>query len=169
MKVTKIKKQSQIEGRRDKIMELTMQGYSEHEIAKMIGFAQSTVERDIKVRLQMHAKYHHDTTRVRMITINRLENLLKRWWTAAGSDPIALKNCLEIVDKIARFSGVAPAQKMELNHTGAIESKIEKKVRVEFVETDKKTIINGDSVEIVERASLPAESVSEDLALVESS
>lgn len=145
---------AKIEDRRDKVMELARQGHSENEIALAVGVSQPTVNRDIKKRIELCAKNHADSGKVRTLTINRLEALLQKWWEEAGRDSVALKNCLEIIDKIARFSGVAPAQKMEVAHSGQIDGQVQKTLRVEFVDSGCKTVINGDSVEVDEQNDL---------------
>ena len=163
-----LKKAHQTEGRRDKVMQLSRQGYSDLKIARMIGFPRAVVQNDIKTRLEAHIKLHDDTAKIRAMTINRLEALLQVWSVEAQHDKVALKCTLQIIDKIARYAGVAPAQTMEVRHSGLVESKSKNTVRIEFVEAEKKTIIEGDSVEVVEREPLSADVVNDEVP-VESS
>ena len=153
------KQKLEMEDRRDKVMALARMGFSQRAIAKELGYSVGAVNRDIRKRLSDHAKTHEDTGKVRTMTVLRYEQLLSRWSHKADEDPKIIPYIITLVEKIAQYSGVAPAQALDVTSMG---ESIRDKIQIQLVRPDGEVediTPSGSSPEVtVNPASIDSES-----------
>ena len=107
----RLAKKQAIEDRRDKVMELARAGQSTRAIGRALGVSAVTVSRDWKARIADHARSCEDTGKLRMAELDRIDALMKAWWSEALEDLAALREMRALIELRAKFLGLeAPRQ-----------------------------------------------------------
>ena len=129
------------EERRDKVMALARAAFTTRQIAGEVGCSANTVSRDIRHRIAEQIRECEDTKLLRQREIDRLDELLRRWWRRAMDEEPALDRVLKILDMRSRYLGIDIPR--EVHHTADVN--ITDVRRIELVEVPAQATVTIES------------------------
>ena len=116
-------KKVRMELRRTRVMALAEAGFSLRQIADQVGVTHSTIDRDIKARLQSLVKDDENTLHQRQMQLRRIETLTRALWVRATGNPAlgtppdlnAMDRIIRLEERRARLLGLDKPAKVEVD------------------------------------------------------